>query len=110
MLSYESHVESLGAAFLFKHMDRLPHIFVNYVPLGTDGIKLGFMCRRGGEEQTEADALKIKQRLESHGCRISEDICAPSPNEEFFWFRVEERSQPPTVRQLLEDYEDVIVR
>ncbi|HEV7225383.1 MAG TPA: hypothetical protein VGN42_21940 [Pirellulales bacterium] len=90
-------------------VDRLPHIFVNCVPMGTQGIKLGFMNRPGAEELIKAQAHEIRSRLELLGCDVG-DMIEPGQHENFFWFRAHERPQPPTVRELLEEYDDVIVR
>ena len=90
--------------------ERLPHIFVNYVKLGQAGIKLGFMSSRNGDQAIRAQAEKIRARLAARGCKVCGAVVDPNPNESFFWFRVEEREQPPTVRELLESYDDVIVR
>ena len=89
--------------------DRLPHIVVNYVASGSHGIKLGFMTRRGAEETVKRQALAIKQRLENAGCTVGE-LAEPGANEAFFWFLVDERPQPPAVRELLASYGDVILR
>ncbi len=90
--------------------ERLPHVFVNYAKLGDLGIKLGFMSRRAAEDATRAKAERIRSRLIAQGCKVCGTIVEPDQNENFFWFRVEEREQPPTVRELLESYDDVIVR
>jgi hypothetical protein len=90
--------------------ERLPHVFVNYVKLGEAGIKLGFMSSRNGDDAIRAQAEKIKARLAARGCKVCGAIVDPNPNESFFWFRVEERPGLPTVRELLESYDDVILR
>ena len=91
-------------------VERLPHIFVNYVREGAQGIKLGFQNRDGAEQVVKAQAEKIRERLERRGCEVGRSVSAPDPDENFFWFRVEERQEPPTIRELLESYGDVIVR
>lgn len=89
--------------------NRLPHVFVNYVKLATGGIKLGFMTRRGAEEAIRARAEQLRTRLSIRGV-VCDPVVDPKPDENFFWFRVEERAAPPTVRELLESFDDVIVR
>jgi hypothetical protein len=89
--------------------DRLPHIFVNYVKLGAGGIKLGFMRRRGADETIRAQAEQLRTRLSIRGV-VCGPVVEPKPDESFFWFAVEECSAPPTVRELLESFDDVIVR
>ena len=91
-------------------VERLPHIFVNYVRQGAQGVKLGFMNRDGAAQAVKAQAEKIRERLERRGCVVDGAVCAPGSDENFFWFRVEERQEPPTIRELLESYGDVIVR
>lgn len=77
-------------------LERLPHIFVNCVQQGAQGVKLGFMSRTGSEELVQAQAETIRKRLEQRGCEVSETVYAPNPNEQFFWFRVKERAGLPT--------------
>jgi hypothetical protein len=91
-------------------LERLPHIFVNLVREGAQGVKLGFMNRDGAEQAVKTQAEKIRERLERRGCEVSRAVFAPDPDENFFWFRVAERDEPPTIRELLESYGDVIVR
>jgi hypothetical protein len=91
-------------------LERLPHIFVNFVKQGTQGIKLGFMARAGAQQLVKSQAEKIRKRLEQRGCEVSDTVYVPNPNEQFYWFRAKERSEPPSVRELLEGYDDVILR
>jgi hypothetical protein len=83
---------------------------VNYVKLGEAGIKLGFMSSRNSNDAIRAQAEKIKARLAARGCTVCGAIVEPNPNESFFWFRIEERPESPSVRELLESYDDVILR
>jgi hypothetical protein len=89
--------------------DRLRHIFVNYVKRGAGEIKLGFMRRRGADEATRAQAEQLRTRLSIRGI-VCGPVVEPKPDESFFWFGIEERPSPPTVRELLESFDDVIVR
>jgi hypothetical protein len=104
-----SIVLSEGLFFVASEADRLPHIVVNFVTIGPRSVKLGFMTRRGAEDTIKRQAHTIKQRLENAGYAASE-VAEPGSNEVFFWFTAEERPQPPTVRELLESYDDVILR
>ena len=90
--------------------ERLPHIFVNCVRMGESGVKLGFMTRRDAEAGVFAQAERIRARLELDGCELCGPVAKPNRDESFFWFLVKERHAPPTVRELLESYDDVILR
>lgn len=98
-----------GRFLVASEADRLPHIIVNFVTTGARSVKLGFMTRRGAEETIKQQALTIKERLENAGCAASE-LAEPGSNEVFFWFTAEEPPQTPSVRELLESYDDVILR
>lgn len=89
--------------------DRLPHMFVNYVKLAAGGIKLGFMTRKDSEEAIRAQADRLRTRLSIRGVDCG-PVVEPKPDESFFWFRIEEQPAPPTVRELLKSFDDVIVR
>jgi len=89
--------------------DRLPHMFVNYVKLASGEIKLGFMTRKGSEEAIRAQAEQLRTRLSIRGV-VCGPVVEPKLDESFFWFRVEQGPASPAVRELLESFDDVIVR
>lgn len=89
--------------------DRPPQVFVNCVKLGDGDVKLGFMTRRGAEQAIRAQAEQLRTRL-SHRGVVCGSVVEPKPEESFFWFQVEQGPAPPTVRELLESFDDVIVR